>query len=254
MNSSSFSPSSPAAPGLIISNARLAFKDQLLFDDLNLDLPPGKITCLLGPSGVGKSSLLRLIAGLEHGAAGDVRADDDAPVSTRVAYMAQQDLLLPWLRLIDNVMLGGRLRGKPQSRDAAVEILRGLQLEPHMTKRPAELSGGMRQRAALARTLLEDRPIVLMDEPFSALDAVTRQELQVLTHKLLRGKTVLMVTHDPLEAARLADHLLVMTGRPVKLSEAAPVADPNARLTNDPAIFEKQAELLALLSGERGSS
>lgn len=239
------------APALIIDKARLAFKGEVLFDDLSLALPAGQTTCLLGPSGVGKSSLLRLIAGLEYAATGEVSAADNEPIATRVAYMAQQDLLLPWLSLLDNVLLGARLRRQRQDPERALDILRDLQLHDHLEKLPAELSGGMRQRAALARTLLEDRPFVLMDEPFSALDAITRQDLQLLSYAFLRGKTVLMVTHDPLEAARIADHLLIMTGRPVSLREVEPVENLRALAFNDPAIFDKQAQLIELLGTEQ---
>ncbi len=135
-------------------------------------------------------------------------ADDGAGLDGRIALMAQQDLLLPWLSVRDNVLLGHRLRGASRAelrrlREPAAALLARVGLERDADRLPGTLSGGMRQRAALARTLMEDRPIVLMDEPFSALDVVTRHRLQDLAAELLVGRTVLLVTHNPLEALRL---------------------------------------------------
>ena len=135
----------------------------------------------------------------------------------RLAWMGQQDNLLPWLTVLGNVGLGARLRGEPLDRDRAEALLARVGLIPQRDQRPATLSGGQRQRAALARTLMEDRPVVLMDEPFSALDAITRARLQVLAAQLLAGRTVLLVTHDPLEALRLGHRIHVMAGQPARI-------------------------------------
>ena len=160
-----------AAPPLLVRDARIAFGDRLVARDLSLDFPAGRTTCLLGRSGVGKTSLLRWLAGLLP----------QAPRAQPVAYMAQSDLLLPWLSVLDNVLLGYRLRGDRAALAAARKRARGLLAEvglaDRLDDRPAQLSGGMRQRAALARTLCEDRPVVLMDEAFAHLDAVTQLEL-----------------------------------------------------------------------------
>ncbi|HJN22290.1 MAG TPA: ATP-binding cassette domain-containing protein, partial [Alphaproteobacteria bacterium] len=142
----------------------------------------------------------------------------------RVAYMAQSDLLLPWLSVVDNVALGARLRGQPADMTRACTLLSELGLEGYEGALPQSLSVGMRQRAALARTLMEDRPIVLMDEPFSGLDAITRARLQELAVSTLAGRTVLLVTHDPLEAIRIAERIEVMAGRPASLG--APLTPP----------------------------
>ncbi|MDX1711523.1 MAG: ABC transporter ATP-binding protein [Rhodovibrionaceae bacterium] len=235
------------APGLQITGARLSYGGQLLFDGLGLDLPAGSITALLGPSGVGKTSLLRLIAGLAHSAEGSVAGTDGAPVAGRIAYMAQQDLLLPWLRVRDNICLGTRVRGEAVTagtREAADRLLDQVGLAGVAEARPSELSGGMRQRTALARTLMEDRPFVLMDEPFSSLDAITRLDLQDLAARLLAGRTVLLVTHDPLEALRLAHRVHVMAGRPARLD--APLEPPGEppRPEDDTRLLSLQAELL----------
>ncbi|MBU2959957.1 ATP-binding cassette domain-containing protein [Citreicella sp. C3M06] len=202
-----------------------------LFGPVTLDAPAGAWTCLLGPSGVGKSSILRLLAGLGEGVVFDGRlgADDGQPLTGRVALMAQGDLLLPWLDLVGNVTLGARLRGVPADKMRAAELLRRVGLAAHATKRPDALSGGQRQRVALARTLMEDRPVVLLDEPFSALDARARAQMQDLAAALLAGRTVLHVTHDTLEAARLGEQVLLMTEQGMRsiAPPAAPVPRPH---------------------------
>ncbi|MBK7541836.1 MAG: ABC transporter ATP-binding protein [Candidatus Competibacteraceae bacterium] len=225
--------------------ARLVYGGMTLFDGLNLELSGGSFTCLLGPSGVGKSSLLRLLAGLTPpGASGELCGGDGRPLAARVAYMAQQDLLLPWLNVLQNVTLGGRLRGEPVDRTRALDLLRWVGLADAALARPDTLSGGMRQRVALARTLMEDRPVVLMDEPFSGLDALTRLRLQALAAELLAGKTVLLVTHDPLEALRLGEHILIMNGRPATLSALPDLPGTPPRDPGEPAV---QAAYRAIL-------
>lgn len=232
---------------------RVAFGPDVLFEALDFTLSGGGWTCLLGASGVGKSTLLRLIAGLAPEAATvRVACADGQPLRGRAAYMAQQDLLLPWLSVIDNVCLGARLRGddhhSPALRTRATELLKRVGLKDAADALPATLSGGMRQRAALVRTLIEDRPVVLMDEPFSALDAITRVRLQNLAAELLAGRTVLLVTHDPMEALRLGDRIHVLSGRPAKIDEALEPSGDRPRAIDDPQLLESQAHLLARLS------
>ncbi len=211
------------------------YGNKILFDALELTLPAGETTCLLGPSGVGKSTLLRLLAGLMPlGESGRIECGDGESLRGRIAYMDQRDLLLPWLCVVDNVALGARLRGEPPRPEHARELLRAVGLETVADELPAHLSGGMRQRVALARTLMEARPVVLMDEPFSALDAVTRFQLQALSCELLRGRTALLVTHDPNEALRLGHRIQVLSQNPVRLSEpltppGPPPRDPSAQ-------------------------
>lgn len=240
--------------GVQLGAAHVAWDHRVLFDGLDVELPAGRWTCLLGPSGVGKSMLLRLILGLDGGTAGNsgrVTCSDGEPLAGRAAFMAQDDLLYPWLTVLDNVTLGPRLRHQPlngQTRDRARALLDDVGLSEQAEALPATLSGGMRQRAALARTLLEDRPVVLMDEPFSALDAITRVRLQDLAAKMLSGRTVLLVTHDPLEALRLGDAIHVMSGRPAKLDHAlVPPGDPPRRV-DDREILALQGELLRRLA------
>ena len=234
VNDSPDFPDSRPAVGVTVSAGRLTYQDMVLFDDLGVRVEAGAITCLLGPSGVGKTSLLRLIAGLAEPQDGTrVECSDGRPIAGRVAYMDQRDLLLPWLDAIANVTLESRLRGAPPDRPRALRLLERVGLGGHAEAMPARLSGGMRQRVALARTLMENHPVVLMDEPFATIDALTRMRLQELAAELLRERTVLLVTHDPLEALRLGHRIHVMAGRPASLDEAltvpgAPPRDPTS--------------------------
>ena len=169
-----------------LRSARVAFGGVDIFHDLDLNLPAGSFTCLLGPSGVGKSTLLRFLADLVEGdVSGNISCSDGLPLKGRIAYMAQQDLLLPWRTVRENVELGASLRGQRPDHDKADRLIAEVGLSNAAHLRPAELSGGMKQRAALARTLMEDRPVVLMDEPFSALDPVNRLRLQELAAQVL---------------------------------------------------------------------
>ncbi len=238
------------APAIHLHAAGLRYGAATVFEALDLVLPAGRTTCLLGPSGVGKTSLLRLIAGLAHGAEGRATDQTGGALDGRIAYLAQQDLLLPWLSVLGNVLLGPDLRGEPPSPALAAraqDLIAQVGLAGREADRPARLSGGMRQRVALARTLMESRPVVLMDEPFSALDAITRYQLQDLAARLLRGRTVLLVTHDPLEALRLGDSIRIMAGVPARLDHALRPPSPPPRDATDPAILRLQAELLKRL-------
>ncbi|MEE8445562.1 MAG: ABC transporter ATP-binding protein [Alphaproteobacteria bacterium] len=238
---------------LTVEGARLAHAGAVLFDALDFTLPAGRTTCLLGPSGVGKTSLLRFIAGLEGGG-GRVTCSDGKPLAGRLAWMAQQDLLLPWATVRENIGLGPVLRARRADRVRIDELLALVGLDRRGGDLPATLSGGMRQRVALARTLMEDRPVILMDEPFSALDAITRHQLQDAAAELLAGRTVLLVTHDPLEALRLGHRVHVMSGRPVRLDEALEPPGAPPRDPRDPEILALQGELLTRLAAAGGSA
>ncbi|MFT8778580.1 MAG: ABC transporter ATP-binding protein [Gluconacetobacter liquefaciens] len=241
------------APALDLRGLAVAHGGRDLFAGLDLTLPGGVFSVLLGASGVGKTSLLRVIAGLDRPAAGMVVAGDGAPLVGRVVWMGQRDLLQPWARVIDNVMLGDRLRGRRPDRDRAAELLRQMGLADRLAALPAELSGGMRQRVALARTLYEDRPVVLMDEPFSALDSVTRARMQDLAAETLHDRTVVLITHDPLEACRLGQAILLMAGKPVRVEAIAVPAGAVPRPADDDSVLHAQGELLRRMLDAAGS-
>lgn len=236
------------SPAVLVSNASLRYQDKILFDQLNFHLAAGQTTCLLGKSGIGKSRFLQLIARFFTTSA-SITACDQQSLSGRLAYMPQTHTLLPWLNILNNVVLGYRLRRTKKPYVKARELLVQLGLENTLDKYPAQLSGGMQQRVALARVLLEKRPIVLMDEPFSALDTVTRYQLQELTAQALKNHTVLLVTHDPLEALRLGHHIAIMSGEPAKINYInCELNDSPPRSLNNPKLLQWQAKLLHHLS------
>ncbi len=238
-----------SAPALTISG-QATIGGATLFAPLSLTLAAGEWTCLLGGSGVGKTTILRLIAGLQTGAEflGQITADDGLPVPERVAYMAQDDLLLPWASVARNITLGAQLRGEKADLNRRDRLIKRMHLWDYLTTKPSELSGGQRQRVALARTLMEDRPFVLLDEPFSALDARTRADMQDLAAEVLLGRTVLLVTHDPAEAARLGQTIIVMTRH--GLTKCQPPTTPTPRKVDDPDSLATQGALLRLLRQE----
>lgn len=233
----------------ILFQGRAAHAGKPLFDALSLTLEAGRWTCLLGASGVGKTTILRMIAGLETGAEfdGSIEASDGAAIAARIAYMAQQDLLLPWATVRANVTLGARLRGEQPDLERVDGLIAEVGLTDHAGKKPNALSGGQRQRTALARTLMEDREVILLDEPFSALDARTRADMQDLAHRLLEGRTVLLVTHDPGEAARLGDRIHVLDE--AGLQEIEPPNSAPPRAVDDPEVLAAMGALLKRLRG-----
>lgn len=244
-----------SAPAIVLDRVSLDFDGKPLFADLSLRFAGGRTTCLLGPSGCGKSTLLKLIGGAAVLPwSGRIDFDPGPANGRQVAWMGQNDLLLPWLNLVDNVLLGARLRGEitPAARTRAQALLHAAGLDEYAEASPAALSGGMRQRGALLRTLMEERPVLLMDEPFSALDALTRMRLQNLAARLTRGATVVLVTHDPLEALRLADRIVVLAGAPAGIAAKFDLDGPTPRDAADPNLTRRYADLLdLLLDGER---
>lgn len=241
---------SPSA-GLRVQNMQLGWNGDVLVDGLSFDAPQCAWTCVLGESGVGKSTLLRTLAGLVQ-PQGETRFEgsDGKPITDRVAYMAQQDLLLPWLSATENVALGARLRGEQVESDRIRSLLERTGIAHRSAARPDQMSGGERQRVALARTLMEERPIVLMDEPFSALDAITRTQLQDLAFEVLRERTVVMVTHDPFEALRLGTHIhIIRSGQNGSLRRIEPPGTP-LRDPTDPALRTTYHDIMDALSRE----
>ena len=213
-------------------------------DDVSLEVAPGEFTCLIGASGCGKSTLLSLVAGLEEPTAGEVSVSGG-----RVAFMFQEPALFPWLTAAGNVELALRARGtgKAERRQRTAELLETVHLGGFGGKRPHQLSGGMRQRVALARALAQDADVLLMDEPFGALDAMTRDVLHDELDRICadRRLTVLFVTHNVREAVRLGDRVVVLSSRPGRIIaefgvpiarprriDSAPVAELAARVTD----------------------
>ena len=189
--------------------------------NIDLSVNSREIVSIIGPSGCGKSSVLNLISGLQCPDSGQIKIEgksDQADRLNMISYMQQKDLLLPWRTVLDNVILGLEIQGIPkkESRKIAMEQMEKFGLLGFENKYPFTLSGGMKQRAAFLRTILMDRPILLLDEPFSALDALNRMQMQEWVIKLFDGldKTVIFVTHDIDEAIFLSDRIYVMSSSP----------------------------------------
>ena len=233
----------------------LKYADKTILSDIKLTLPSRKWVALLGPSGVGKTSLLRILAGIQtplEKITGNITCDQPGILASHISMMAQQDLLLPWLSVLENATLKLKLRyhNKTQQqhiKQQAQTLLISVGLADALTLYPHQLSGGMRQRVALVRTLLEDKPIVLMDEPFSALDAITRYKLQHLARQMLVDKTVLFITHDPQEALRLADDIYLLIGQPATTQLFKQLSSPTPRSLDDETVIRLQAELYSAL-------
>lgn len=234
-----------------------------VIDGLDLEVGAREVVGVVGPSGCGKSTLLELIAGLREPAAGGISiagATEGRARLARSAYMPQRDLLLPWLSAIDNAALALRNRGRsrPEARRAAAPLFERFGLAGFERARPAELSGGMRQRIAFLRTLMAGKPVLLLDEPFGALDAITRGEMQEWLARALDAepRTVVLVTHDVEEALYLSDRVVVLSARPAlavaELATAAPRVMPRTEAITAPEFAERrEAALEALTEGSR---
>ncbi len=224
----------------------------LALDKVSLTVTPGEFVCLIGASGCGKSTMLSLVAGLDTATAGEVSTG-----GKRVTLMFQEPALFPWLTAARNVELALRARGVPKQerRGRATELLQAVHLGGFGGKRPHELSGGMRQRVALARALAQDADVLLMDEPFGALDAMTRDLLHEELERICgeRELTVLFVTHNVREAARLGDRVIVLSSRPGRVIEEIPVDVERPRRMDSPEIAELGAHMTDRLREEMAS-
>jgi len=228
-------------PLLTLKHLSLFLEDELLLDNLNISLNFSEHIAILGRSGCGKSSLLKVILGLEH----PFRLQGSLSCQASCAYMAQQDALLPWLSVIENVNLSQRLQGNKIA-SKAWKCLEQVGLLPFAYKKPYLLSGGQKQRVALARTMMQETELILMDEPFSAVDAISRIELQIFTKKILANRAMILITHDPLEALRLADKIYVIQNKtltPPFMSQHIGIHD---EIT--PSVSELHTQLLQALS------
>src|ERR1700726_2429433 len=230
---------------------------------ITLSIPQGRFESLIGPSGCGKSTIFNIIAGLLEPTSGRVLIDGVDATGTigRVGYMLQKDLLLPWRTVLDNVVLGMEIQSVPlaEARERALPLLQRYGLSGFEYLYPNALSGGMRQRAALLRTLLFDTDVILLDEPFGALDAQTKLQMQEWLLGLWAdfGKTVVFVTHDIEEAIYLSDEVHVMATRPGRIIETMPVPIPRPRdrsATLTPEFMAIKERCLALLMAGHDSS
>jgi ABC-type nitrate/sulfonate/bicarbonate transport system ATPase subunit len=229
-----------SSPKLCVDDVSMTFKTPTgVFHALapvTLSIPQGRFVSLIGPSGCGKSTIFNVIAGLLEPTGGRVMIDGSDATGTigRVGYMLQKDLLLPWRTVLDNAILGMEIQGVPlrEARARALPLLHRYGLSGFEYLYPNSLSGGMRQRAALLRTLLFDTDLILLDEPFGALDAQTKLQMQEWLMQLWSdfGKTVLFVTHDVEEAIYLSDEVHVMGTRPGRIITTIPIALPRPRL------------------------
>ncbi|MBB3181455.1 ABC transporter ATP-binding protein [Variovorax sp. Sphag1AA] len=230
---------------LVLQGVGKRFGQRHVLKDIDLDIPAGQFVSLIGPSGVGKSTLLRLVAGLEPPSDGRIDLHSRAP-QPDIRMMFQEDRLMPWRTVLRNVTLG--LRG----RDAeARALLAAVGLAGRESDYPVVLSGGQRQRVALARALIHEPELLLLDEPFGALDAITRAAMQLLLEQLLarRPRTVLLVTHDVEEALMLSDRVLLMREGRVARDLAIGLERPRHR--GDPVLAALKEELLdGLLAAE----
>jgi NitT/TauT family transport system ATP-binding protein len=218
-------------------------------DRVSLDVRRGEFVCVLGASGCGKSTLLNLVAGLERPTAGTVDIGTAKP-----ALMFQEAALFPWLTVRGNVELALKLTGTPkaQRKERVHELLRLVNLDDFANRRPHELSGGMRQRVALARALAQRSELLLMDEPFGALDAMTRDLLHDELEALwtTTDLTVLFVTHNVREAVRLGDRVILLSSRPGRIAQEYTIEDPRPRRIDSPEVATLAAEITDRLRAE----
>ncbi len=233
--------------------------DVAVLDNVDFRAKPGEFVSVIGPSGCGKSTLFKLIAGLDVADAGSTELNGRAlnPKDHPVAYMPQKDLLLPWRSVIRNVTLPLQVAGvgKEEAAERARKLFPLFGLEGFEDAYPYALSGGMRQRAALMRTVIQERPLMLLDEPFGALDSLTRTEMQEFLLDIWDqfGHTIIFITHDIREAIYLSDRIYVMTARPARVRMVVDVDIPRPRpldVIATPRFGQLEAELLHALREE----
>jgi NitT/TauT family transport system ATP-binding protein len=258
-------PPRPQAPAdaIVLRSVSHTFGDLRTLDTIDLEAPAHGVLGLVGPSGCGKSTLLELVCGLREASAGTIEVGDGAAAEERLArcaLMPQRDLLLPWYSAIDNAALALRNQGmgRREARAAAAGLFERFGLAGFEAARPAELSGGMRQRVAFLRTLIAGKPVLALDEPFASLDAITRAEMQEWLAAALRTdpRTVVLVTHDVEEALYLSDRVAVLSARPARIVAELSAPDPRAAdrdaAVTDPAFVAAREEaMLALRKGSR---
>lgn len=241
---------------LQVSRLTKRFGDLSVLEDFDLTVPRKGFTILIGPSGCGKSTLFNVLTGVVSKNDGEISwlGKPMLHVGKKSAYMQQKDLLLPWFSLLDNALLPARISGQDMiaATGKALGLFNRLGLVGFEAYLPGEISGGMRQRCALVRTLMFERELVLLDEPLSALDAITRRSLQSLLLLLQSefDKSLLMITHDIEEALLLADQVLVLSRLPMKVLEQFSLNGPKPRRLSDPLLIEIKEHVLQRLQEE----
>jgi NitT/TauT family transport system ATP-binding protein len=241
-------------PIITFEDVGVSFGEERVCDHLSFDVRRGEFVCILGPSGCGKSTSLRMIGGLLNASAGHIIVDGRPPRDAwaEIAFVFQSPRLAPWRTALDNVLLGTELRfgsgDKEKRRARAAELLSLVGLAGDARKYPSMLSGGERQRVAIARALAVDPKIVLMDEPFSALDPNMRSRMRVEMERiwLETGKTVVFVTHDIDEALQLADRTVVLSNKPTRVLEIIELRTPRPRALGDPNLDTHRQKLVKL--------
>jgi NitT/TauT family transport system ATP-binding protein len=223
-------------PFIRLAGVRKVYGEQLAISDASFDVMPGELVSMVGPSGCGKSTLLKILAGLHPHDGGEVRMGSPThpfDPAKDVGMVFQAPLLLKWRRIFDNVLLPAEILGLPmaQARERARHLLHMVGLDGAEEKYPYELSGGMQQRAAIARALVHDPKLVLMDEPFGALDALTREKMNLELLRIWKeaGKTIIFVTHGISEAVFLGTRVVVLTAGPARMADNFEVDLPRPR-------------------------
>jgi NitT/TauT family transport system ATP-binding protein len=246
-------------PHIVLRDVAVRFGTDDIFSGLSLSIAKGEFACLLGPSGCGKSTMIRIMGGLIEPTHGSISVGGRSPQLARgtLAYVFQSPRLVPWRNACDNVELAIELRtpsvGKSERRERAIKLLQMVGLGRDVAKFPAMLSGGERQRVAIARALAVDPGIILMDEPFSALDPDTRRRMRADLIQLWRDtrKTIVFVTHDLDEALELADRIVVLSSKPTCILDVVEVREPRPRTVSASSSLRSAREhLLQLFEGQ----
>ena len=242
---------------LCVENLSISFDKQLILNHIDFQIRQGEFVALLGPSGCGKSTILNILAGLLSKETGIIKVDNQEikGLSDHFAYMPQSDLLLPWKTILDNVTLYGQINHDSKAKENALKEFKTFGLDGYQNSYPDQLSGGMRQRAAFLRTALCKADILLLDEPFGALDVITRNDMQdwLLDLRKQYNRTTLLVTHDIDEALFLVDRILILSHRPASILKEIDLS--NVSKSRD-WLFEQgtlKKEIFELLKGENNA-
>ncbi|PPR79573.1 MAG: Aliphatic sulfonates import ATP-binding protein SsuB [Alphaproteobacteria bacterium MarineAlpha2_Bin1] len=233
--------------GVTIENIQFKYDKSILFRDFSINFPPNINTSILGNNGIGKSTLIKLISGIEKPNCGKITDYNNNTINDSIAYMDQFDQLLPWLKVKNNIILGFKLRQENYSHQKFNYLTNILGIEKFLNNFPTEVSGGTKQRIALARTFIEDKPLVIMDEPFNSLDTNTKNKLIKLTKDLVKNKTMILVTHDIMEAIELSDQIVILKGKPAQVYKVFNSDDLSYFKKKDNTIIELYKKILNIL-------